>query len=104
MKAITVEDDRIECDELEEGDHGLVLYYDGRIVGYVPYQHLQCVTETRTYENPSHGTRTCENPPHGTRTYGNQPHGTWTNRVQPLGRFRWSRNEVISSVPSRASR
>jgi hypothetical protein len=94
MKAITVEDDRIECDELEEGDHGLVLYYDGRIVGYVPYQHLQCVTETRTYGNP----------PHGTRTYGNQPHGTWTNRVQPLGPSRWSRNEVISSVPSRASR
>jgi hypothetical protein len=94
MKAITVEDDRTECDELEEGDHGLVLYYDGRIVGYVPYQHLQCVTETRTCENPPHGTRTCEN----------QPHGTWTDRVQPLGRSRWSRNEVISSVPSRASR
>jgi hypothetical protein len=48
MKAITVEEERIECDELEEGEHGLVLYHDGRIVGYVPYQQLQCVTETRT--------------------------------------------------------
>lgn len=48
MKAITVEGERIECDDLEEGDHGAVLYFDERVVGYVPYQHLQCVTETRT--------------------------------------------------------
>jgi hypothetical protein len=48
MKAITVEGERIECDELEEGEHGLVCFHDERIVGYVPYRQLRCVTETRT--------------------------------------------------------
>jgi hypothetical protein len=47
MKAITVEGERVECDELEEGEHGLVLYHGGRVVGYVPYQQLQSVTEIR---------------------------------------------------------
>lgn len=48
MKAITEEGARIECDDLEEWGHGVALYYDERIVGYVPYQHLECVFETRT--------------------------------------------------------
>lgn len=48
MRAITVGGERIECDEFEEGDHGLLVYYDGRVVGYVPYERLDCVTETRT--------------------------------------------------------
>ncbi|WP_276302395.1 KTSC domain-containing protein [Halorussus lipolyticus] len=48
MKAITVGDQRIECDELEEGRHGLVLYQDDRIVGYVPYDRLECVAQTRS--------------------------------------------------------
>jgi hypothetical protein len=48
MKAITMGGERIECDELEEGRNGLVLYHGDRIVGYVPYDRLDCVTETRT--------------------------------------------------------
>lgn len=48
MKAITVEGDRIECDELEEGRHGVVLSHADRLVGYVPYERLARVAETRT--------------------------------------------------------
>lgn len=48
MKAITVAGTRIECDELEEAAHGLVCYHDERVVGYVPYDRLDCVIETRT--------------------------------------------------------
>lgn len=48
MKAITVAGDRVECDDVEEGAHGVVCYHDGRVVGYVPYGRLDRVTETRT--------------------------------------------------------
>ena len=48
MKAITLGGERIECDELEEGRNGVVLSYADRIVGYVPYEQLACVAETRT--------------------------------------------------------
>lgn len=48
MKALTASGERIECDEIEEGRHGVVCHYDGRVVGYVPYDQLTCVTETRT--------------------------------------------------------
>ena len=48
MKAVTVEDDRIECDDFEEGRRGLVCYHDERVVGYVPYDRLDRVVETRT--------------------------------------------------------
>ncbi|WP_137286052.1 KTSC domain-containing protein [Halorussus salinisoli] len=48
MKAITLSGERIECDELEEGREGVVLYHTERIVGYVPYERLDCVTETRS--------------------------------------------------------
>jgi len=48
MKAVTVENDRIECDDVEEGRHGLVCYHDERVVGYVPYERLDRVAETRT--------------------------------------------------------
>ena len=48
MKAVTDDGERVECDEIEEGRHGLVCYYDERIVGYVPYEGLNYVTETRT--------------------------------------------------------
>jgi hypothetical protein len=48
MKAITVSGERIECNEIEEGRHGVVLYRDERTVGYVPYERLECVTRTRS--------------------------------------------------------
>jgi hypothetical protein len=48
MKAITTGGETIECIEVEEADHGLVLY-DGerRQVGYVPYERLDRVASTR---------------------------------------------------------
>ena len=48
MKAVTEEGESVECDEIEEGQHGLVCYYDEQIVGYVPYERLSRVIETRT--------------------------------------------------------
>ncbi|WP_132058720.1 KTSC domain-containing protein [Halorussus amylolyticus] len=48
MKATTTEGERIECDEVEEGDRGLFCYHGGRVVGYVPYETLDSVAETRT--------------------------------------------------------
>ncbi|MFC4451660.1 KTSC domain-containing protein [Halorussus aquaticus] len=48
MKAITVSGERIECDQLDEGREGLLLYHGERVVGYVPYERLECVTETRS--------------------------------------------------------
>lgn len=48
MKAITESGDRVECDDIEEGRHGLLCYHDERVVGYVPYDRLDRVTETRT--------------------------------------------------------
>jgi|SRR6056297_2438007 len=48
MKAITVGGERIECDHLEEGREGVVLSQGDRIVGYVPYDRLECVAETRS--------------------------------------------------------
>ena len=48
MKTVTVEDDCIECDDFEEGRRGLVCYHDERVVGYVPYDRLDRVVETRT--------------------------------------------------------
>ncbi|WP_435181617.1 KTSC domain-containing protein [Halorussus sp. AFM4] len=48
MKAVTVAGDRIECDQLEEGRHGVVLYHADRVVGYVPYERLERVAETRS--------------------------------------------------------
>lgn len=49
MKAVTRDDRRIECDDVEEQAHGVVLY-DGRggRVGYVPYDNLRYVAELRT--------------------------------------------------------
>ncbi|EFW91921.1 hypothetical protein ZOD2009_10600 [Haladaptatus paucihalophilus DX253] len=49
MKARTRDGERIECDEFEEGNEGIVLR--GRhagVVGYVPYDMLASVTRTRT--------------------------------------------------------
>ena len=48
MKAITAGGERIECDRIEEGSQGLFCHFGDRIVGYIPYQNLECVTETRT--------------------------------------------------------
>lgn len=48
MKAVTSGGERIECNEFEEGSHGLVCYHDEWIVGYVPYEQLERVVETRT--------------------------------------------------------
>lgn len=48
MKAITTDGERIECDQIEEGAQGLLCYYGERVVGYVPYDQLAYVTETRT--------------------------------------------------------
>lgn len=48
MKAITADGEGIECDRFEEGAQGLLCYFDERVVGYVPYQNLDYVTETRT--------------------------------------------------------
>ncbi|MFC4552569.1 MULTISPECIES: KTSC domain-containing protein [Halorussus] len=47
MEAVTADGERIECDEVEEGGEGLVCFYDDRIVGYVPYDELRYVAETR---------------------------------------------------------
>ena len=48
MKAITEDGERIECDDFEEGAHGVVCFHDERVVGYVPYERLDRVSETRT--------------------------------------------------------
>lgn len=48
MKAVTEAGDRIECDDIDEWRRGLVCYHDERVVGYVPYERLDRVTETRT--------------------------------------------------------
>lgn len=48
MKAITADGERIECDRVEEGSQGLFCHFGDRIVGYVPYQRLEHVAETRT--------------------------------------------------------
>ena len=49
MKALTKSGEAIECAEVTEGDHGIVLH-DGQReqVGYVPYDRLDHVLETRT--------------------------------------------------------
>lgn len=48
MKAVSRDERRIECDAVREGTHGVVLYdADGEQVGYVPYESLLYVAETR---------------------------------------------------------
>ncbi|WP_224268410.1 KTSC domain-containing protein [Haloprofundus salinisoli] len=48
MKAVTKDGREVECAEVREHDHGVMLYDgDDRQVGYVPYESLEHVVRTR---------------------------------------------------------
>ncbi|WP_224449104.1 KTSC domain-containing protein [Haloprofundus salilacus] len=48
MKAVTKDGCEVECAEVRERDHGVMLYDgDDRQVGYVPYDSLEHVVPTR---------------------------------------------------------
>lgn len=49
MKAITEDGRELECETVEEREHGVVLYdADHRQVGYVPYERFKYAIRTRT--------------------------------------------------------
>lgn len=48
MKVVTGDGREIECEEIDEGEHGITLYGRGEQVGFVPYDSLRYAAETRT--------------------------------------------------------
>lgn len=49
MKARIHGGEQVECDDFEEANRGIVLRNrEQGVVGYVPYEKLDCVVETRT--------------------------------------------------------
>lgn len=48
MKVVTGDGREIECEGIEEGEHGVHLYGRGEQLGFVPYGSLRYAARTRT--------------------------------------------------------